>query len=58
MARTKMKYENKQRAITQKRSAEQQFLYTALVINKVYHPMKFQFHSFIHVVYEKWPGQK
>jgi hypothetical protein len=33
MASTKMKYEDEQRAITQKlRSAEQQFLCTALVI--------------------------
>jgi hypothetical protein len=47
VARTKMKYENKQRAITQKiRSAEQQFLCTALLINKIYHPIKFQVHSF------------
>jgi hypothetical protein len=47
MARTKMKYENKQRAITKKIiSAEQQFLCTALLINKINHPMKFQIHNF------------
>jgi hypothetical protein len=47
MAQTKMKYENEQRAITQKiRNAEQQFLCTALLINKIYHPLKFQFYSF------------
>jgi hypothetical protein len=43
MARTKMKFENQQRAITQKiRNAEYQFLGTALLINKIYHPIKFQ----------------
>jgi hypothetical protein len=49
MARPKMNYENKQRAITQKiRNAEQQFLCTALLINKIYHPMKFQVYSFLY----------
>jgi hypothetical protein len=43
MARTKMKFENQQRGINQKiRNAEQQFLCTALLINKIYHPIKFQ----------------
>jgi hypothetical protein len=47
MAYTKIKYENKQRAITQKiRNAEYQFLSTALFLNEIYHPMKFQVHSF------------
>jgi hypothetical protein len=47
MARTKLKYENKQRAITQKiRSAEHRFLCTVLLVNEIYHPMKFQVHSF------------
>jgi hypothetical protein len=47
MARTKIKYENQQRAITQKLgSAEYQFLCTALLLNEIYHPMKFQVHSF------------
>ena len=47
MARTKLKYENKQRAITQKlRNAEYQFLCTALLLNETYHPMKFQVHGF------------
>jgi hypothetical protein len=39
----KMKFENQQRAINKKiRNAEQQFLCTALLINKIYHPIKFQ----------------
>jgi hypothetical protein len=43
MAKTKMKFENQQRAITQKiRNADQQFLCTALLINKIYPPIKFQ----------------
>jgi hypothetical protein len=47
MARTKIKYENEQRAITQKiRNAEYLFLCTALLLNELYHPMKFQVHSF------------
>jgi hypothetical protein len=38
---------NKQRAITQKvRNAEYRFLCTALLINEIYHPMKFQVHDF------------
>jgi hypothetical protein len=46
MAWTKIKYENKQRAITQKKiNAEYQFLCTALLLNEIYHPMKFQVHS-------------
>jgi hypothetical protein len=44
---TKIKFENKQRAITQKiRNAEYQFLDTALLLNEIYHPMKFHVHSF------------
>jgi hypothetical protein len=47
MARTKIKYENQQRAITKKiRNAEYRFLCTALFLNEIYHPMKFQGHSF------------
>jgi hypothetical protein len=47
MARTKMKFENQQRAKTQKiRNAEYQFLGTALLLNEIYHPMKFHVHSF------------
>jgi hypothetical protein len=54
MARTKMKFEKQQRAITQKlRNAEQQFLCTALLSNKI---MSFKSKAFI--IYEKWPGQK
>jgi hypothetical protein len=54
MAMTKMKFENQQRAITQKvRNAEQQFLCTALLINKI---IRFKSEAFI--IYEKWPGQK
>jgi hypothetical protein len=44
---TKIKYENYQRAITQKiRSAVYQFLSNALYLNEIYHPMKFQVHIF------------
>jgi hypothetical protein len=47
MTWTKIKYENQQRAITQKiRNAEYWFLCTALLLNEIYHPMKFQVHSF------------
>jgi hypothetical protein len=47
MAWTKIKYENKQRAITQKLgSAEYRFLCTTIFLNEIYHPMKFQVHSF------------
>jgi hypothetical protein len=43
------------RAITQKiRSAEQQFLCTALLINKIYHPMKFQVYSFYNLGEMAW----
>jgi hypothetical protein len=43
MARTKIKYENQQRAITQKiRNAEYRFLCTALFLNEIYHPMKYE----------------
>jgi hypothetical protein len=46
MARTKIKYENKQREITKKSgSAEYRFLCTALLFNEIYHRMKFQVHS-------------
>jgi hypothetical protein len=44
---TKLNYENKQRAITQKiRNAEYRFLCTAVSLIEVYHPMKFQVDSF------------
>jgi hypothetical protein len=47
MALTKIKYENKQRAITLKiRNAAYRFLCTALLLNEIYHPMKFQVQSF------------
>jgi len=50
MLRTKFKYENKQRAITPKVwNAELWFLCTALLLNKIYLPMKFlvvAFHNF------------
>jgi hypothetical protein len=47
MARTKIKYENQQTAIFKKiRNAEYWFLCTALLLNEIYHPMKFQVHSF------------
>ena len=46
MLRTKFKYENKQRAITQKISKrELWFLYAALRLDEIYPPMKFHIHS-------------
>ena len=46
MHRTKFKYENKQRAITQKLSKrELWFLSTALPIDEIYPPTKFHNHS-------------
>ena len=46
MLRTKFKYENKQRAITQKlRKRELWFLCTALSLEKIYIPTKFHNHS-------------
>ena len=43
MLRTKFKYENKQRAITQKLSKrELRFMCTALRLDEIYLPMKFQ----------------
>jgi hypothetical protein len=51
MARTEIKYENLQRAITQKiRNAEYLLLCTALLLNEIYHPMKFQVNSFYTLV--------
>ena len=42
MLRTKFKYENKQRAITQKLSKQElRFMYTALRLDEIYPPMKF-----------------
>ena len=47
MLRTKFKYKNKQRAITQKLSKrELQFLYTALPLDEIYPPTKFHNHSY------------
>jgi hypothetical protein len=55
MAWTKIKYENKQRAITQKiRNAEYQFLGTALLLNEIYHPMKLHVHSFYTLGEKAW----
>ena len=46
MLRTKFKYENKQRAITQKLSRQELwFLCTALPIDEIYPPTKFHNHS-------------
>ena len=46
MLRTKFKYGNQQRGITQKlQNAELWFLCTALLINEIYPPMKFQANS-------------
>ena len=47
MLRTKFKYENKQRAITQKLSNQELwFMCTALPLDKIYPPTKFHNHSF------------
>ena len=44
---TKFKYENKQRAITQKLSKQKLwFLCTALPLDKIYPPTKFHYHSY------------
>ena len=46
MFRTKIKYENKKRAITQKTSRQElRFMCTALPLNKIYPPTKFHNHS-------------
>ena len=46
MLRTKFKYENKQRAITQKLSKQElQFMCTALPLDEIYTPTKFHNHS-------------
>jgi hypothetical protein len=47
MAWTKIEYDNKQRTITQKiKNTEYRLLYTALFLNEIFHPMKFQVLSF------------
>ena len=57
MLRKKIKYENKQRAITQKLSKrELLFLCTALHLDEIYLPTKFHNHSSI--VLEICSGQK
>ena len=46
MHRTKVKYENKQRAITKKRSKQELwFMCTALLRDEIYPPTKFHNHS-------------
>ena len=46
MLRTKFKYENKQRAITQKLSKQElSFMGTALPLDQIYPPTKFLNHS-------------
>ena len=46
MLRTKFKYENKQRAITQKLSNQElQFMCTAFPLDEIYPPTKFHNHS-------------
>ena len=46
MLRTKFKYENKQRAITQKISKQElRFMCTALPLDEIYPPIKFHNHS-------------
>ena len=57
MLRTKFKYENKQRAITQELSKQELwFLYTALCLDEIYPPMKF--HTVASLVLEVCSGQK
>ena len=47
MHRTKFKYENKQRAITQKLSKQELwFMCTALPLDEIYPPTKFHNHSY------------
>jgi hypothetical protein len=47
MAWTKIKYDYLQWVITQKiRNAENSVMCTALLLNEIYHPMKFQVHHF------------
>ena len=46
MLRTKFKYENKQRAITQKLSKQElRFMCTALPLDEIYPPTKFHNHT-------------
>ena len=46
MLRTKFKYENKQKAITQKLSKQElRFICTALPLDEIYPPTKFHNHS-------------
>ena len=46
MHRTNFKYENKQRAITQKLSKQElRFMCTALPLDEIYLPTKFHYHS-------------
>ena len=48
MLRTKFKYENKQRAITQKLSKQElRFTCTALPLDEIYTPTKFHNHSIV-----------
>ena len=47
MLQTKFKYENKQRALTQKLSKQElQFMCTALPLDEIYSPTKFQNYSY------------
>ena len=47
MLRTKFKYENKQRTITQKLSKQElRFMCTALPLDEIYPPIKFHNHSY------------
>ena len=47
MHRTKVKYENKQRAITKKKSKQElRFMSSALLLDEIYPPTKFHNHSF------------
>ena len=56
MHRTKFKYENKQRAITQKLSKQElRFMCTALPLDVIYSPTKF--HNLASIVLEICTGQ-
>ena len=45
MHQTKVKYENKQRAIIKKSKQELRFMCTALTLDDIYPPTKFHYHS-------------
>ena len=55
MLRTKFKYENKQRAITQKLSKQElRFMCTELPLDEIYPPTKFHNHGLYNFGYMLW----